>query len=421
MNTTYRIVFRHQLLSQTTLDQAQQALEDLFELLPQTASKIVEATKPIILLRGLNKGEALQYIQFITSHKLRVHLEAISDTYNKQEDTAQIICPRCGQIQPIRTLCRNCSANIAHYYLNILKEKIQEQQELNEYYRGKITKIYHVSQDKEKQLYNQASTPHWFSLSLIGRWSRESFLEALLTLTGLFIGTICINFVMSFILRFAYPSVAENLLLYSVGIASTLYSWGLTRACVLRGQDNNYPSTITLPVCLLLSAGYVFFILRIVFFLFTTIHYFALKVLIYSFPIAFIIMLIKLFCLPHQATKNRYGPPSQNDPDMVFVPLIYQITKKDLVFMYSRQDNERCNQLRNQLIKEKIPFTEYNIDLDPTRGKLLWLKTQRNIDHHRMNDKLDFPVFEVNGHLLLDSPDFTQVKNLLFNTYDDGQ
>ncbi|GAB2898489.1 hypothetical protein GCM10027046_30440 [Uliginosibacterium flavum] len=315
-------------------------------------------------------------------------------------EAEEIVCPRCQEKQPKRTLCRSCSADIPRLLVaqqeaeTERREEARAAREAAKNPRGQRPRPSHSGNEGDSQ-------PALLGFSFNGRLRRRAFF-----LAGC-LQLIVMIALLNFALRGFSLGTAGALLMIS---SLLLMYWNL-RTAALRCHDIGWSGWLSLLLFV---------------------------------PVAnFILTLILLF-MPGQEDDNEFGEMpyptpwlkvigavvllfigfattastlAQKLPEMAMVAkgqnpsgasarqaYSYNSAKNEVV-MYSLTTCGYCVEKRQQLNAEGIQFTEVFLDQDQNAANQLHSRLRST----GYNGGIGTPSFEINGEFLLNNPDMSEI------------
>lgn len=202
MSSTFRLIFRGEIMPGHQIDAVKQRASALFKVPPERVDALFSGQE-IVIRKGVSDADLHRYLAALQKAGLKIHAEPENDlpslfTPAEEPESAfspppaptppvsqpvpkdtpqqpqpmlleeeQVTCPNCGHVQPKRTLCLNCSIDMPAYsrgQQRIEEEPIHERDPDFRYdFQGTPT----VSQP-----------PALFGFGFSGRWGRLTWLSA---------------------------------------------------------------------------------------------------------------------------------------------------------------------------------------------------------------------------------------------------
>lgn len=444
MSSTFRLIFRGEIMPGYQIDAVKQRASTLFKVPPERVDALFSGQE-IVIRKGVSDADLHRYMAALQKAGLRIHAEPendlpplfasaeepesafkprpVSTSQSTQKNTVQqqqpmfleeeqVTCPKCGHIQPKRTLCLNCSIDMPAYsrgQQRIEEEPIHERDPDFRYdFQGTPT----VSQP-----------PALFGFGFSGRWGRLTWLSA-----GLFKGIVAL---LLFLATWSFIFIPDLLI-------SPTYSFDKS------GSGTAIAGLALLLLWLPLGLLFFFWQFRDAALRCHDLGWSGFWSLLLLVPIISFLFTIGLLFLPGQQDANEYdAPPTQESWLVVIFGLILiialsiftikkiektvlaaatthqtqlnqggynsQQTGTNQVIMYSLTTCGYCDQKRAQLKQEGIQFTEYFLDKDQRQTELLWQKLRQT----GYRGGVGTPTFEVNGVLLPNNPSMAVIKSHL--------
>lgn len=435
MSSTYRLIFRGEILPGHQREAVQQRATILFKITPERCAHLFSG-QPVVIRKGIAEADLGKYQDALQKAGLKVHFEREGDLPTLfQSDTPepearpasppsvkplsmpatptsqspgktpqfgeQVTCPKCGHVQVKRTLCLKCSTDMPAYQRALEQEKATPVEPPQE-----------SRYDDQTHGVTLSPPPMIFGFGFSGRWGRLNWLNATLIKSALCflllaIAMIAIN---SSISRngSTIPLVLTGLVFLL--IAPLVLYWSF-RDAALRCHDLGYSGFLSL---------------------------------LYLIPFVSLLFSLALLCLPGQEDDNEHGsPPSQDSWLVSIVALILTatlavvstnkmtklietmyVTQGQLrgantsvtpngtnqVVMYSLTTCGYCDQKRTELKANGIAFTEYFLDRDERAQAELWQQLKQS--GYRRGG-VGTPTLVVNGVLLPNNPSMAQIRSHL--------
>ena len=376
--------------------------------------------REFILKRGLSAEKVSQYLQHLTEAGLRVSAEvepvetpaavatpasvpAAASAPTPAAPVAQtpapvpppvveeIVCPRCQERQPKRTLCRSCALDIPHFLAS--QQAIEEEQRA-EAAAAREAELVRKGLRKPSYSIGDIQPPSLLGFSLSGRFSRRAYFLAMSMRMAVVLALMTAALALGGFQKFGL----------FVPIFTILWLVWSIRDTALRCHDLGWSGWISLVQCVPLY-NMVFF-------------------------------LIMVF-LPGQANDNAHGEPTPRTSwGSVLVGVLvatfatvclcltamhqYRLLTGQVqqarmeqnasrgdyhIVMYSLTTCEYCEEKRQQLQAEGIRFTEYFLDEDRNAEQELTDKLARQGYHGAIGT----PSFEINGRLLMNNPSMERI------------
>lgn len=470
MSNTYKILFRGELHSQQPQETV---ISEMAKLFRKTSAQIepIFSGKDYILKKHLSEAEVSHYVTALESIGLKVYVEpeaeqqqnnilpslltpdefeSIQQTTFKPKDTPPLAtAPQChitpleNEESPLSLIKEDINVSTVEPTSPFSSQSNPFQPSPNNThltpenpYRNPTANLVGITKNIDKDI--EVEPPRYLALSLEGRWGRISFFNswAIHCLTALLM-VVFAGFI-SGVFRSDY--FAKGLL----PIPLLCYIWWRFRAYALRMHDLNWGAMWVIPILILNIIGYLSTLREIKRFIqhpSTEALYFSSLSFKDSFgiTIAFLISAIAflvLFFFPGKTKNNHYGaPPQQGSAQLcgiICIAVIISISTSGLpanhienippsgnpsrftntkgVIMYSLSTCGYCNQKREQLKREGIPFKEYFIDRDSTQLAALEDKLRASGYKSR---SVGTPTFDVNGTMLPNNPDIATIKEYL--------
>ena len=435
MPSTYRLIFRGEILPGHQLETVQQRASMLFKTSPEQCARLFSG-QPAVIRKGIAEADLSKYLATLQKAGLKIHAEREDDLptlfqpdapepearpapppsvkpppapvspSNPSPATApqfgeQVTCPKCGHVQLKRTLCLKCSADMPAYQRALEQEKAAPFQAQEESLR-----------------YDQApratcsQPPAIFGFGFSGRWGRLSWLNAALFKSAL-----------GFLL----------LAIAMIVITNSISQGGSTTTLILFGLI----FLLTVPLSLYWSFRDA--ALRC-----HDLGYSGFWSLLYLIPVISLLFSLGLLFLPGQKEDNEYdSPPLQDSWLLTIVALLLmgalavvsvnKMTKfvqtiqtmesqlkgrnssmaptgANQVVMYSLTTCGYCDQKRTELKANGIAFTEYFLDRDPQAQATLWQQLKQSGYDRR---SVGTPTLVVNGTVLPNNPGMAQIRSQL--------
>lgn len=146
MTTTYQLVFRGQFLPDHDPQIARSLLSAALKLAPEQEEKVFSGNR-VILRKSLPEAEVARYLRHFENLGARVYVEPLpaiappavtaptpvvpvpaGPKLALAEIVEEMTCPKCGERQPKRTLCRNCAIDMKRF----AEAKIEAEREARE-------------------------------------------------------------------------------------------------------------------------------------------------------------------------------------------------------------------------------------------------------------------------------------------------
>lgn len=401
MDQTYRIVFRGEILPGHDSQGVRQRAAAIFKIEPSKLDEKLFSGRPIVLAKGLTSQQAQQYA--IKLENLGMRIFQLKDPSNTSFATsavpaappAQVTCPKCGHVQPKRTLCQQCATDMPAYILaqsQAAREDAAARSPVN------VSKTEGAEEEnKYATMLMLPDPPALLGFDLEGRFTRSTYITAsgckcVLLILALFIAGLIV----------ALTGIPLFLLALLLILLGGLF-W-MIRDAVLRLHDLGISG------------------------------WFGLLLLI---PYVGILVSFLLALMPGKVEENEYGPPTQSTSmilaaltaiPFILVPLwagfspgsftgsltgsrkadttVSRQAGETLVIMYSRSDCTLCDQRRTALKQQRVPFTEYFVDKDSERMAEMHTKLK---EHNIPLSTVSYPVFDAYGTLMADNPSVDKV------------
>jgi uncharacterized membrane protein YhaH (DUF805 family)/glutaredoxin len=421
-----QLVFSGELTSAVSPEEAKQNLGKLLKLEPPQVEALLSGRRTV-LKKNLPFQEAARYIAHLA--KLGIHVSpepqdapvpakpvasmatamptppkpvaspaglppaAASETPPPAPGAEEITCPKCGERQPKRTLCRACSTDMPRF--------LAAQEELKREKRQEI--LASTSKGGDNGTFNDESgdTPALIGWGAEGRIGRLSYLMGNGLLTIFLVWGLVIALKLSswlllpiLVLPFLVLSMRLGVLrchdlgwsgwLMLINVIPYVGSLFGLLLLILPGNKNNDYGFAPRAASGLATAG-------------------ALIGAVISFAIAFNIAGNEFMALAERGENGDASTSSAQE-----APRGY--SGNNVVTMYSLTTCGYCTQKRKELKAEGIAFQEIFLDEDDAAGVALMRKLA---DQGYRDNGIGTPTLEVNGVLLPNNPDMSEIRRHL--------
>ena len=412
MDQTYRIVFRGEILAGHDPDGVRQRAAVIFKVDQARLEEKLFCGRPIVLAKGLTSQQAQQYVQKLENIGMRIfQLKDPAGTTNATTaapvtQPAQVTCPKCGHVQPKRTLCQQCATDMPAYVLAMeraAKEDAAAQSQAN------VNKAEEAEEEENKyaNMLMLPDPPALLGFDLEGRFTRTTYVTAA--------GCKCVLLMLAlFIVGLIVALTGVPLFLLALIIVGLGGIFWMIRDAVLRLHDLGVSGWFGLLLLIPFVGPLITFVLAL---------------------------------LPGKVEDNEYGPPTQPTSMVVavlaaipfiLVPLwagfspgsftgsltgsrkadtmVSRQAGEAMLIMYSRSDCSACDQRRAEFKQQRMQFTEYFVDKDSERLAEMHEKLE---EHDIPLSTVSYPVFDAYGTLMVDNPSADKVRSTVIKNMTD--
>lgn len=202
MSGSHDLVYFGEIIPGHDLLQVQDALAALLKLDGSQRGQVFSGTR-VVLKRNLGTGEVARYVRHLEGLGARVHVDppvadpmpphpaspaAVEPAQTPpvappQTPTAEeVVCPKCGERQPKRTLCRSCSIDMPRFQEAERARSAEERAARIAARAADRPAPGETGRSAEREM-----APAWIGFDLAGRMGRLSYLWASLALSALMI------------------------------------------------------------------------------------------------------------------------------------------------------------------------------------------------------------------------------------------